>query len=54
MTYKYKHFIPENTAPKGAKNIAVFNNDKKVYSIPLGRLTPTKKEKLYSLAVKKN
>lgn len=51
MTYKYKHFIPENTAPKGAKNIAVFNNDKKVYSIPLGRLTPTKKEKLYSFGL---
>lgn len=51
MAYKYKHFIPENTAPKGAKSIGVYNNGKKVCDIPLGRLTPTKKEKLYSFGL---
>lgn len=51
MAYKYKHFIPENTAPKGAKSIGVYNNGKKVCDIPLGRLTHTKKEKLYSFGL---
>lgn len=51
MPYKYKHFIRENIAPKGAKNIVVYNNDKKVCSIPLGRLKPTKKTKNYSFGL---
>lgn len=52
MAYKYKHFIPQNTAPFGAKSIGVYNeNGEKVYTIPLGRLTPTTKEKLYSFGL---
>ena len=48
MAYKYKHFIPQNTAPKGAKKIGVYNaNGEKMLTIPLGGLTPVKKEKLY-------
>ena len=47
--YKYTHFIPENTAPKGAKRIGVYDNKgKRILSIPLGRLSPIKKNKLYS------
>lgn len=47
--YKYKHFIPENTAPVGAKSIGVYDeNGRKVYSIPLGGLKPTNTPKLYS------
>lgn len=50
--YKYKHFIPQNTAPNGAKSIGVYDKTgNKVLNIPLGRLTPTKKEKLYSFGV---
>lgn len=52
MAYKYKYFIPENTAPKGAKRIVVYNaNGEKVCGIPLGRLTPVMKEKLYSFGL---
>lgn len=47
--YKYTHFIPENTAPNGAKKIGVYDtNGKKIYSVPLGRLAPSSGEKLYS------
>jgi predicted phosphodiesterase len=47
--YKYTHFIPENIAPSGAKQIAVFDsNGQKVFGIPLGRLAQPKKSKLYS------
>lgn len=52
MAYKYKHFIPQNTAPSGAKCIGVYdNNGNKVCSIPLGKLTPPSKEKLYSFGL---
>lgn len=52
MAYKYKHFIPQNIAPNGAKNIGVYNsNGEKIYTIPLGRLTPLTKEKLYSFGL---
>lgn len=52
MAYKYTHLIPQNTAPKGTKQIGVYNtNGKKVCNIPLGRLAPTKKEKLYSFGL---
>lgn len=52
MAYMYKHFIPENIAPKGVKHIGVYDgNGKKVYTIPLGGLTPPTKEKLYSFGL---
>lgn len=52
MAYKYTHFIPQNTAPIGAKRIGVYNeNNEKICSIPLGRMTPTTKEKLYSFGL---
>lgn len=52
MAYKYKHFIPQNTAPTGAKNIGVYDSTgKKICDIPLGRLTPLTKEKLYSFGL---
>jgi predicted phosphodiesterase len=47
--YKYEHFIPENIAPVGAKNLSVYNsNGQKICEIPLGRLQQPKKNKLYS------
>ena len=52
MAYKYEHFIPQNTAPSGAKRIAVYNkNGVKVGTVPLGNLTPITKEKLYSFGL---
>lgn len=52
MAYKYKHFIPQNTAPSGAKSIGVYNsNDERIATIPLGRMTPPTKEKLYSFSI---
>lgn len=52
MTYKYTHFIQQNIAPKGAKYIGAYDsNGKKVCSIPIGRLTPPAKEKLYSFGL---
>lgn len=52
MAYKYTHLIPQNTAPKGAKHIGVYDSKgKKIFTIPLGKLTPTTKEKLYSFGV---
>ena len=46
--YTYTHFIPENVAPAEAKCILVYNNGKKVCSIPLGRLAQPKVNKKYS------
>jgi hypothetical protein len=52
MAYVYKHLIPQNTAPKDAKRIGVYNeNGKKVCSIALGRLSPVNKEKQYSVGI---
>lgn len=51
MPYVYRHFIKENTAPTGAKKIGVYKGNEKVCDIPLGRLTPTTKTKLYSFGV---
>lgn len=52
MAYKYKHFIPQNTAPSGAQSIGVYNsNGERVCTIPLGRMTPTTKTKLYSFGI---
>ena len=52
MAYVYRHFIPQNTAPKGAKRIGVYDsNGKKLLTVPLGGLTPPAKEKLYSFGI---
>lgn len=52
MAYKYTHFIPQNVAPVNAKSIGVYDSKgEKVYTIPLGRLTPPMKEKLYSFGL---
>lgn len=51
MPYVYRHFIKENTAPTGAKKIGVYKGNEKICDIPLGRLTPTTKTKLYSFGV---
>ena len=52
MAYVYKHFIPQNTAPNGAKRIAVYDgNGKKICTIPLGGLTPPMTEKRYSFGL---
>lgn len=56
MSYKYTHFIPENTAPNGAKRIGVYrkNGDKteRVCGIPLGGLAlPALGTKKYSVGL---
>lgn len=52
MAYKYKHFIPQNVAPKGAKRIGVYNSKgNKVTNIPLGGLTPPTATPLYSFGL---
>lgn len=52
MAYVYEHFIPQNTAPNGAKRIGVYDsNGNKVCEIPLGGLTPPTSEKLYSFGI---
>ena len=52
MAYKYEHFIPQNIAPNGAKKIGVYkSNGDKVCTIPLGRLAPATKQKLYSFGL---
>lgn len=52
MAYVYKHFIPQNTAPNGAKSIGVYNSKgEKIRDIQLGRLTPVTKTKLYSFGL---
>jgi hypothetical protein len=52
MAYVYSHFILQNIATKGATKIGVYDgNGKKVCTIPLGRLTQPKTEKLYSFGL---
>ena len=52
MIYKYKHFIPQNIAPNGATAIGAYNADgNQIATIPLGRMTPTTKTKLYSFGI---
>jgi hypothetical protein len=52
MAYKYKHFIPQNIAPKGAKHIGVYDSKgKRICIAPLGSLTPIAKSKLYSVGI---
>ena len=52
MEYKYSGFIPQNIAPKGAKNIVVYNGDGgKINTIPLGKMTHPTSDKLYSFGL---
>ena len=52
MPYVYRHFIPQNTAPKGATKITVYDgNGNTVCTIPLGGLTPPTSKKLYSFGI---
>lgn len=52
MAYKYKHFIPQNTAPSGAQSIGVYNsNGERVCTIPLGRMSPPTATKRYSFGL---
>ena len=47
--YKYKHFIPENVAPKDAEKIVAYDESgKAVCDISLGWMKPPTKTKLYS------
>lgn len=52
MGYIYNHLIPQNTAPKGAKNMGVYDsNGEKVFTFPLGRMTPPTGTKRYSFGL---
>lgn len=51
MAYVYRHFIPQNIAPKGTKSIAVYKDGVKVTEIPLGRMEPPAAEPLYSFGL---
>lgn len=51
MAYKYEHFIPENTAPKGATKIGVYDGDRLVMTIPLGRMARPAGTKRYSFGL---
>ena len=51
MAYKYKHFIPQNTAPSGATSIKVYDGNKEICTIPLGRMTPPTGTKRYSFGL---
>ncbi len=52
MKYKYNGFIVQNIAPKNANKIGVYDSSSnRMFSIPLGRLTPPEKEKLFSFGL---
>lgn len=51
MAYVYRKFIPQNTAPKGAKSIGVYKGDKRIFTIPLGGLTPANGMPNYSFGL---
>ena len=52
MAHKYEHFIPENTALKNADKIGVYDaNNKRLFAIPLGKLSPIKEKPLYSFGL---
>ncbi len=52
MAYKYTHFIPQNTAPKGAEKIGVYDdNGKRICTVHLGRMTQPTETKLYSVGI---
>ena len=47
--YKYTHLIPQNIAPKGAKQIGVYDGKgNRIAGVPLGKLKHPTGEKLYS------
>ena len=53
MAYVYRHFIPQNTAPSGAKSIGVYDgHGSKICSVPLGHLAmPKVGTKKYSVGL---
>ena len=51
MSYKYNGFIAQQIAPKNAQRIGIYKEGVKVGSIPLGRLAPITKTKLYSFGL---
>lgn len=52
MVHKYTRLIPQNIAPNGAKQIGIYNkNGERIRTMPLGRLTPVSKKKLYSFGI---
>ena len=52
MRYQYSGLITQNIAPKNTKQIGVYDSrENRILSIPLGRLTPPEKEKLFSFGV---
>ena len=52
MEHVYRHFRPQNIAPKGAKRIVVLDSTgRQVCAIPLGGLAPPAAQPLYSLGV---
>lgn len=52
MAYVYRHFIPQNTAPPGAKRIVALDTaGREVARIPLGPLTPPSGEPLYRFGI---
>ena len=52
MSYKYKGFIPQNTAPKGATQIGVYDKSGgRLFGIPLGNLARPQGQKRYSFGL---
>lgn len=52
MPYVYRHFIRQNAAPAGAREIGVYDSaGNRICGIALGRLTPVTKSKLYSVGL---
>ena len=51
MTYMYAHFIPQNIAPKGTKQIGIYKGNERICSVPLDRMTQPATEPLYSFGI---
>lgn len=52
MRYEYPHFIPQNIAPYGAKEIGAYDSKgNHICDIPLGRLTPPTGTPRYSFGI---
>ncbi len=52
MGYEYNGLIPQQTAPKNAKRIGVYDSGgSRILTVPLGRLSPVRKTKLYSFGL---
>ena len=52
MAYKYPRFIQQNTAPKSAKSIGIYDkNGTKIFEVPIGGLIPTTRTKRYSFGL---